>query len=330
LSGQLGLAEFTSSLQDSRNELSAHREDISSMLSDVPDFLVAAERDAWLEIFSKIDLRLSKVEDKVRDREMLEDLARDLPQLMDELTQHSLSLRECAWAARGPTSHGGVNELLYLMERFVDSSTEEMLNLLHAKLEVEFVRFEHQASVYQDLPEFAALAMEELLPEFREILEAVARLEELETEEELEQLFARLEDWGMNYSAYDIDFIGKRYSQVPTPIPSVNLALNSQLLYLDELVTEGMVEYAVGLALDVLQSGSETFLEEQTLSDVDAHAYDEILTKLMEGLETVPEIEDKDQLKERGGELVKLVDQFVSAQSRAETESGSRLDFKSE
>lgn len=330
LAGQLNVEGLMEALKRARDELSEHHTDVTSMIVEVPEFLVAQERDQWLETYSKLEQKVSRAEEKVADKEYLSGLAQEVPPLLDELLGLSFGVREAAWAARGPSSHPGANELLHLMEEFVADPNERAAELLMSKLEVEFARFENQAEIYQGLPEFAALAMEQLLPEYKEILEAVSRIEELEEEEEVEQLFAQLEDWAVNYSVYDIDFIVKRYSHVPTPVPAINLALNTQLLLVDGLVTEDMVYYAVDNAVETLQTASQEFLKEQTLSDVDAHAYDEVFNKLLTGLETLPEVEEKEDLKERGGELIDLTSQFVALQKRGETEAGSRLDYKSE
>lgn len=329
LSGRLGLAEVLAALQASRKEMTAHQKDISSIIHGIPDFLIASERDDWTAVFSGLNQRLKEAEEKFRERPVLEQLAADLPEMQQQLAINSLMVREGGWAARGPSSHSGVNELMHLLEKLLDEQTDELFALMETKLEVELTRFEIQAERYQELPPFIAEAMEELLPEYKELLETVARIEELE-DEELEELFSQLEEWGANFSAYDLDFIVKRYSPMPTALPAVNLALNCQLLLLEEFVAPEMVDYAVEQALDVLENGSQQFLAEQTLSAVDAHAFGEYLSGLLTGLEELPDIEDKDELKEAGGKLIELVGRFVETQSRAEEEGGSRLDFKTE
>ena len=47
-------------------------------------------------------------------------------------------------------------------------------------------------------------------------------------------------------------------------------------------------------------------------------------------LEGLPEVEDRDMLREEGGKLVQLTGKFVSLQGQSESESGSRLDYKTE
>lgn len=329
LAGQMGLAELVAAIQAGRSELSSHQEDVSSMILDVPDFLVAPERDAWLSSYSEIQKRLTEVEANIRDRKQIEEISRVLPEMVEGLTLHSLSLRESAWAARGPCSHGGVNELLHLLDKYLEEPAKDRFELLQVKLEVEFTRLERQAEIFQDLPEFASLGMEELLPEYQALLEDVSRTEDL-PDEELDGLFARLEEWGAAYSAYDIDFVVKRYSYAPTAIPSVNLALNGQLLLVDELVVEEMVDYFVDGCLETLQAASEKFLENQSLSEVDRHGHKEILEQMLSAIETLPELEDREALKEQGSKLIDLTRRFVEIQTRSETESGSRLDYKTE
>ena len=194
---------------------------------------------------------------------------------------------------------------------------------------MEAARFEHQVQYYQELPDFIAVAMEELLPEYRDILETISHLPDLE-DEQFEELFQRLEEWGQNYMFYDLAFLQKRYSQVPTQIPALNFALNCQMLFLDELINGDMVDYAIEYASETIQSGSEKFLQEHSLSALEKHTYDENLTRLLEELENLAEVQDKDELKEAGGELIRYTQAFIDAQSEAEDQSGSRLDFKSE
>ena len=252
LEGEWPLEELSKDLTQTREEMQAHRSDISGMLAEIPDFLVALEQENWLSVFTRIDDKLSKAEKDVQNRALLQELANELPAWSEELLVNSLTVREAAWAARGPSSHAGVNELLYLIEQYLDDPNEERLEILGMKLEAEAARFEYQAEAYQNLPEFAAAAMEQLLPEYRDLLEKVSQITELE-EEETEVLFEELEQWANSYTLYDIEFLQKRYSRVPTLIPAVNFAMNCQMLYFDELVTEDMVDYSIEAAVETLE-----------------------------------------------------------------------------
>lgn len=332
LRGELGFDQLLASLQATRKELADHRKDVSSMLAGVPDFLVASERDDWTATFMTLEKMLKEAEEKFQEGTAVEELAGALPQLLEELRAHSLSVRESAWSARGPTSHAGVNEILFMMEQLLDeqTGTDELFEVFQAKLEIELTRFEAQAELYQELPEFLAVAMEELLPQYRDLLESAAALDELE-DEQLEELFSQFEEWGANFSACDLDYLSKRYSRVPTPIPAVNRALNFQLLLVEGLVEVEMAEYAVEQAIEILNQGCDKFLQEQTtLSAVDAHAYGEFRASINTSLEALLDCEDGDALKALGGELIGQVGRLVEVQSRAETEGGTRLDFKSE
>lgn len=329
LAGRKGLDLLVVDVQNSRKELVEHQKDISGMLAGIPDFLVGTEQAAWLGVFTKLDDKLKKVAENIQDAALITDLNEELPQLTEQLATHSLALRDAAWAARGPSSHPGANELLYLLDRYSEDPSDERVQFLYAKLEVEAARFEHQAQYYQELPDFIAEAMEELLPEYRDILETLSHIPDLE-EEQMEELFQTIEDWGNNFMVYDLGFLQKRYSQVPTQIPALNFALNCQLLFLDELVNGDMVDYAIEQAGEIIQSGSEKFLEEHSLSTLARHTYDETLTRLLEELENLVEVQEKEELKEAGEELIRLTQTFINAQSDAEDQSGSRLDFKSE
>ena len=329
LEGQSGLEDLSAAIQQGRSELAAHQSDISSMLAGIPEYLISKERAVWLISFAELDDEFKNIEKDVRDRDLVRSFAEKLELMRETLGLNALSVREAAWAARGPSSHPGINELLYLMEEYSQEQSESVHDYLQSKLEIEFSRFENQAEEYQMLPPFIIEVMEELLPEYRDLLEGLTQISEFE-DEDLEAAFVQLEDWGMHYSAFDIDFLSKRYSEVPTTIPTVNFALNCQMLYLEELVNEDMVDHSIELAIEVLHNGSEQFLEERNLSDLDAQSYKEIFEELIAGIESLAEMDTAEELRDGGGEVINLVQRFVAAQSSAEDSSGSRLDFKSE
>ena len=327
--GSIGLEELMKALQAGRKEMIDHQNDISELIRDVPDFMVSVERASWLAAFTELNRLLKEAEDNLRDASKVQALRTEYPKLSEEMTGQSLALRECAWVARGPTAHSGVNELLYLLDQLEVDPTDEKFELLRVKLDVEFTRLENQAQLMADLPEFMRVAMDELLPEYQKLLETASIFLDLE-EEEAEQFMEDLEEWGVTFGSYDIDFVMKRYSQLPTSIPTLNLALNCQLLFLDEVVVEEMVDYAINTALDTLTAAGEEFLKTPDLTEVVRHQYEELLEDMMDLLEGLPEIEERDVLREEGGKLVQLAGKFVSVQSQGETESGSRLDFKTD
>lgn len=329
LRGERSLADLSSDLINFRQELERHRSDIFLMLTNIPDFLVETERANWLASYSKIDDLFSKAEDDVRNHDALKELGANFSSYSDELMMHSLALREAAWVARGPSSHAGVNELLYLAEQFLDDPTDDRHELLQAKVDIEFLRLEHQAKALPELPEFAYAAMEEILPEYQGLLEGLAQIAEL-PEEEHEVLIQAFEEWAAAFAQYDIDFLQRRYSKVPTLIPAINFALNCQMLLLEGLVNDEMVDHAVSLALETVEKGSEQFLEEKSLSVLEKHSYDELITRLLEEVQNLPEATEPSVLKEVGNELIGLVATFSDMQTKAEDHGGSRLDFKSE
>lgn len=329
LVGRRTMAEISTDLSNFRKQLENHRADVYGMLTNVPDFMVDTERSGWLAAYSKLEDLFAKAEKDVRDQDALKALGDDYDELSEQLAFHSLAVREAAWAARGPTSHPGVNELLFLMESFLDDPTEEGLEMLAAKVEVEYHRLEHQGKSYQSLPEFAAHAMEELLPEYQGLLDRISQIQEL-SEEEQDALAQAFEEWAATYLQFDVDFLQRRYSKVPTIIPAVNFALNCQMLYLDGLLGEDMVDYAAQSAMDTIERGSELFLKEKSLSALDQHSYDDVIGKLIEEIQSLPELAEKDELKEVGGELVRLCQSLSELQSKSEDHGGSRLDYKSE
>lgn len=329
LRGERSLADLSNDLANFRGELQRHQSDVFSMLTNVPDFMVDGERANWLAVYSKLEELFAKVENDVRNQDALQELQANFPALTDELALNSLALREAAWTARGPSSHSGVNELLYILEQYLDDPSEERHEILSAKVEVEFQRLDHQSQAYQSLPEFAAEAMEELLPEYQGLLESVAQIDDL-PEEEHESLVVALEEWAAAFAQFDVDFLQRRYSKVPTQVPAVNFALNCQMLYLEEMVTEDMVDYAIAFAVETLEKGSEQFLKEKSLPDIERLTYDEVVKRLMEDVKSLAEASDHGALKEAGKEIIETVSVFAEIQSRAEDLGGSRLDFKSE
>ena len=329
LSEDLSLNELSSVLSQSLQEIDSHRSDIASMLSSIPDFLVSSERNQWQSAYNELEKTLSDAEKNLRDSDFLRATHQDIEKHWVELVSQSLCVREAAWAARGPSSHPGANEILHIIEQILEEPNEILYELLSARLEVEASRFEHQAESYQELPEFIALAMEELLPEFRDLLEQLFSVPDLASDE-IEPLYLALEQWALKFSLYDLDFLTKRYSQVPTTIPTLNFALNCKMLHFDQLVNDEMVDHAAEFALETLQNASSAFLENQTLNAVDQDVFMERQKALSEEIEVIPEATSREELKELGEEIARLSEELISAQDAAETNSGSRLDFKSE
>lgn len=111
------LEDLLSTVRESLTSLKTHRDEIGNLLTGLPDFLVAKERDAWHQQQSELESLLIDAVDSLRGPEAAHTLASTLPQKFERLQLLALSVREAAWAARGPTSHSGINELIFLLEQ---------------------------------------------------------------------------------------------------------------------------------------------------------------------------------------------------------------------
>ena len=325
LRGDLGLAELSDAIKAAQAELDIHFQDISSMVQEVPDFLIEMERAQWHRTLSGLQSQLKECGDDLQNRALLGQMTEDYPRQAGELELTAATLREATWSALGPSSHSGVNELLFMIDNYLDDkpSSEE---LLIAKCEFELERIQHQAAFLHQLPEFMAAAMHELLPEFQDLLGEMLStpLDDFDWDSQV----SRIEEWGSHYSQYDLDFLAKRYSNVPTQIPSLNLALNCQRLFLEELTSADLADYTVAQAADIISQGATLFLEVAKLPETERLTYQETNDELLADLEALAEIEDSDTLMELGGTIIERVQVLMGLQKKSEESGGSRLDFK--
>lgn len=325
LRGELGLADLSDAIRAALADLDAHFEDISSMLNGVPDFLIEIERTDWLKTLTGLQQRLKECGEDLQNQSQIRQLTEDYPREAGELELRAATLREATWSALGPSSHSGVNELLFMIDNYLEgkSNSEE---LLIAKCEFELERIQHQSAFLHQLPEFMAEAMYELLPELQDHLGGIlsSPLEDLDWNIEVN----KLEEWASHYSQNDLDFIAKRYSSVPTQIPGLNLALNCQRLFLEELISADLADYAVAQAAEVLTRSTTLFLEVAKLTENDRLTYQETTEELFKNLEVLAEVEDSETLMELGGGIIERANVLIELQKRSEESGGSRLDFK--
>ena len=323
LQNELSLEELVGAVELTQRELDQHRSQLESMLAGVPDSLVAPERDAWQASFGEVYDRLQSLQQNLSDRAALRQAALELPSLFEGLATEGARTQEAVWSALGPSSHPGANELLRLLERLEDGD-EQVEEPLLARLELEMERLDHQREALEELPEFAAEALGELLDEFSDWLQRCLS-EPNDWGEMAEELF----DWSLVYASMDLDFLTRRYSGTPTALPDVNLALNCQRLWLEELVPQEVLDWAVEEGLASVSEGSQQFAEEHSLSDSQQHALNEVSEQLLGQLESLSDVDTIDALKEFGSAVSMLVERLVSIFRSAEGEAGGRLNYRS-
>jgi hypothetical protein len=325
LSARGGVQEIVDSLPGFKADLAGHIDDVSQMLTDVPEFLIRAERDRWRAALHRVNELLDEVEQGLPKGVVAPGLHLELPTLHQELLLGAVSVRYAAWAARGPSSHGGVNELLLILQCLEDGEAAE--DDWKSCLVTELDRLQHQAELLEHLPEPLAGPKGELLGELQSWLE-VALADSEDDARDWPDMAEELEQWGLNYSLYDVDFLMKRYSDVPTEMPVVNFALNSQRLYLDELAAAEVVDFALAHAVEAVEASSAEFLDQKGLTDLDKQTYGEAVDELLDTLEGLPEMAELEQLRQIGGEVQALVGRLLKLHQSSEGEGGSRMDYK--
>lgn len=308
-----GLQDVAESLEAERRELEAHRTRFRESLAGLDEALVAPERQAVERSFDDYGDWLSGLERTLAVGLDHATAAARLEALSREMAAAQLRSRDAAWQARGPTGHPGVNELLALVDRqpdFLDACERELL------------RVAAQQEVLPDLPPFIAEAWDELLPAHRDWLEETLEAGGFDPEEAQ----AHLLDWGLQYTACDVDYLSRKYSARPTRLPPVNFALNAQRLCLEGLVAPELVEHAVQSVLELLEeAGVHQGPEAARASYADA------ATTLREQLEALSGIDDVEELQEHGARVNRIVDLLTAARQELESQRGhARLDYRAE
>jgi hypothetical protein len=330
IGGAVTLEEMAEVFQQTRDELSQHENEALAFLAGAPEELVAPERRQAQQAYLSYRELISDGEKAIRDGAALSSLLQRLEAAADELGLALARLREIGWTARGPSSHPGANELLALLQSLgrEEEREEALEEALDAALERELARVEHQAEALAGLPDFVREAQEESLSSYRDWLTGVLEAPE-DDAREWEDMIEELEQWATDYSTFDLDYLLRRYSSVPTAIPAVNFALNCQRLELEELISEDMVDYAIEAALSTLKEGQQRFLGSETIGEVDRQRYEELMAQLLDGLDGLPEAEDLPALQKHGADLIGTVAELMAIHRRVEAElAGSRLDYK--
>jgi len=165
------------------------------------------------------------------DAAYLDSALQNLPRAAVRLNLDFFRFREAVLSQRGPTTHPGLNNLLAVADTGGD---------LEAALELEAARLQAPISEHH--------ALSELLTAWqRDYAQALGAPVS-------DEWFANLEELGRRYARIDTDAVSRRYAEHPTPIPTLNLALNSAWLLTQDSVEPELVLYF----LDELQRSLAT------------------------------------------------------------------------
>ncbi len=322
------LEELARVFEETLVEISSHEQASLGFLAGAPDDLVGPERQAAQNAYHAYRELIRKGQESIRDRASLREVQESLESIAQELGLALAGLQEIGWAARGPSSHPGANELLALLEGLAEGN--ELEERFEQVVEQELERVRHQAPFLDKLPDFARELQEKSLVVYEEWLVGVLEAGE-DDAREWDDMIEELEQWATDYSSSDLDFLVRRYSGVPTAIPSVNFALNCQMLELEELISGDIVDYAIDSARKALREGQDQFFQGATLNDVDRDRHEELVEELCADLDELPEVEDAQDLQQFGGEIIAKVAELVSLHGRTEGgQAGSRMDYRDE
>lgn len=326
ISERNSLEELARVFEETLVEIGQHENLALQFVAGAPEELVAPERAAVQSAYQEYRDLIADGQEKIRDRSALETVLARHEKVSSNLGRAVVHLREIAWAAIGPSSHPGANELLSILEALAQG--DGMEERLEQVVEQELERVKHQAPMLDSLPDFAREPQEKSLAAYEEWLVGVLEAGD-DDPREWDDMIEELEQWATEYSTYDLDFLVRRYSAVPTSIPAVNFALNCQMLELEELITGEMVDYAIDNAQKALQEGQERFFEGASLNDVDRDRHEELVEELCADLDELPEVEEAKDLQELGEGVIKKVAELVNLHGRTEGgQTGSRMDYR--
>jgi hypothetical protein len=328
LAEQATLEELANVFEQSRTELAQHENESLAFLAGAPDELVSHERQSVQAAYAAYRELITEGERGIRDKAALQSVLERLEAGGQQLGLALAGLREIGWSARGPSSHPGANELLAILEGLAQE--HQLEDAFEAALERELSRIEHQCERLSQLPDFVREAQEELLRTYQEWLSGVLEAPD-DDPREWDDMIEQLEQWATDYSTFDLDYLLRRYSTVPTAIPCVNFALNCQRLDLEELIASDMVDYAIETALTTLKEGQERFLGSSQVTDVDRQRHAELVHEICAGLDDLPSADEVQALQDLGTRLSQSVGELIAIHRRAEAaQAGSRMDYKDE
>lgn len=154
------------------------------------------------------------------DSAYLDSALENLPRACGRLDLDFFRFREAVLSQRGPTTHPGLNNLLAVADTGGD---------LEAALELETTRLQTPISGHHALSELLAAWQKD----YARVLAAPVS----------DEWFAALEELGQRYARLDTDAISRRYAEHPTPIPTLNLTVNSAWLLTQDRVEPELVLY---------------------------------------------------------------------------------------
>ena len=324
---QNSLEELARVLEETLHEIASHEASSLAPLAGAPHDLVDPERSAVQKAYQAYRDLVTKSQEEIRDKGVLQLALGQLEGIQAELGLALAKLHEIGWAARGPSSHAGANELLAILEGL--AAGEPLEERFEEVIEQELERVRHQAPLLGHLPDFAREPQEKSITSYESWLVGVLEAGD-DDPREWDDMIEELEEWATDYSSFDVDFLIRRYSGVPTAIPSLNFALNCQMLELEELVSADMVDYAIDGAQKALREGQERFFQGAALNDVERDRHEELVEELCADLDELPEVEDAAELQKLGGDVIGKAAELVAIHGRTEGgQSGSRMDSRS-
>lgn len=257
---------------------------------------------------------IARGEEAIADQAALSEVLEELRLAGHKLGQARAGLREIGWAARGPSSHPGANEILALMAGL--ARQEPLEDALETVLERELDRVGLQLGDLGSLPDFIREPQQELLSELAEWLREMLQAP-VDGTRDWEALGQELEQWASDYSSFDLDFMLRRYSAVPTAHPWVNFALNCRRLDLEELIPGEMVGYAIGRALATLAEEHESLQSEPRLNEADRQRHGEVTSEICRCLVGMPETDGLRELPRLAAWLGGAVTELIAIRRRA-------------
>ena len=158
------------------------------------------------------------------DKLLLEAEVKRIGDIFNRLNVAFLFYRNEAFIARGPSSHGGVNYLINIIDRIMGG--EDGWDELGRAIYLEHQASE-QASALIEAAEQNVFSggMNTFFTSYREILSHIQYALDSRDAASLAPLRENMAAWGEYYKKYDIHFLLRAHSSTPTSLPLANLVI---------------------------------------------------------------------------------------------------------
>jgi hypothetical protein len=237
LAGRADIADLLRSAEETTAEARRQLDDVRSRLQEETEESRAAMQGETLAAESSFEdfLRLAescRAYASDFDPERLRLVHSELPLAASRLHLDLTRLHEALWICRGPSTHGGLNQLLALVHS--DADLQSLYGLV--PLELEKLQL-WQSGIHQTEPAPLRGAAQEFAQELR------GWLQRCPTQADFLDAWAEEgELLGREFARYDFHYLNRRHGASPTPLRLLNLALNAAWLrsgghVADELVS---------------------------------------------------------------------------------------------